>query len=602
MAQQYLVSAIVSIYNSESFIRGRLDDLLNQTIAAKLEIIVVNSGSEQHEHDIIISEYLPKFENIKYIRTDRETIYRAWNRAIQLSNGTFITNANADDRLRPDALQVLSDYLLNHNDVAMVYADQYVSSTPNAKFTQSKIGRTQKWNNFSYDRLLEGCLTGPQPMWRSSVHFHDNLWFDEKYDVAGDYEFACHVALRYPLHHISEALGVYYLSPDKSNKQFQDGNKAFVETCAIKRKYSNEYFKQLDREVLYKKLSYYTFWIRRNIVLYYCWKLLFKLWNNDRRLPTREFAFWYASRLKQYIGDDSAAYAYCSEYLRDNNSSLMKTESLLIDRTSEVAPLISVIIPTHNRPVFLKYALESLVNQTYRNFEVIVVNNGTVDVVKIIESYSTQIRVALFQSNVPDSVSLAKNIGIKNAKGKYIAFLDDDDWYHPDHLTILLTEMQKGGKMIAYSDAIVEYQNEINGEFKTVKKAVIYSREFNRSLLLVKDYIFTPCIMLSAKCFEIAGVFDENLSTDEDMDLWIRMSKFYEFQHIKKITCSVRRANSVDSLTRNWDTLHKNASYLYKKHRSISKNNLFVLLGQFYYLNLRKRRAIKNDPSFGQYY
>jgi len=593
MAQRYLVSAIVSTYNSERFIRGRLDDLLAQTLGDSLEIIIVNSGSRQNEDDIITTEYLSTHKNIKYIRTDRETIYAAWNRAVQLSEGKFITNANTDDRLRCDAYQVLSNYLLSHNDVAMVYADQYVSSTPNATFNQLRSTKVQRWNNFSYDRLLEGCLTGPQPMWRSSIHFQDNIWFDEKFDVAGDYEFACHVALRHPLHHMPEVLGAYYLSPDKSNKQFQDSTKAFEETYRIKSGYSERYFNQIEREVLYNKFSYYSYWVKRNIAAYYCWKLLFKVWNKDKRLPTREFAFWYASRIMQHIGDNSAAYSICARYLHGNHSPLLKKEIALIDRTTDVAPSFSIIIPTHNRPLFLKDALESLVCQTYKNFEAIVVNNGTVDVAQLIQSYSTKIPVTLFQSDLLDSVSRAKNIGIKNARGKFIAFLDDDDWYHPDHLSTVEFELKKGKHAIIYSDALVEFQNEINGKFETVKKTVTYSREFNKSLLLIKDYIFTPCIVLNAKCFEIAGVFDENLTTDEDMDLWIRMTKFYEFKHIKKITCSVRRTNSIDTLTKNWETLYRNALYLYKKHRSMSKYNVFVLLGQFYYLNLRKRRAKK---------
>jgi len=84
---EYLVTAIVSTYNSEKFIRGCLEDLENQTIADKLEIIVVNSGSKQNE-EAIVKEFQQKYDNIKYIKTDkRETIYQAWNHGIKAASG-----------------------------------------------------------------------------------------------------------------------------------------------------------------------------------------------------------------------------------------------------------------------------------------------------------------------------------------------------------------------------------------------------------------------------------------------------------------------------------------------------------------------------------
>ena len=104
-SEKYLISAIVSTYNSERFIRGCLEDLEAQTIADSVEIIFVNSGSEQNE-EVIVKEFQQEYSNIKYIKTDeRETVYSAWNRGIKASTGKYITNANTDDRHRKDALK-----------------------------------------------------------------------------------------------------------------------------------------------------------------------------------------------------------------------------------------------------------------------------------------------------------------------------------------------------------------------------------------------------------------------------------------------------------------------------------------------------------------
>ncbi len=89
-AGQYLVSAIVSTYNSEKYLCGCLEDLTTQTISDHLEIIVVNSGSEQNE-ETIVKEFQEKYSNIKYIKTEnRESVYAAWNLSIKAASGNIL--------------------------------------------------------------------------------------------------------------------------------------------------------------------------------------------------------------------------------------------------------------------------------------------------------------------------------------------------------------------------------------------------------------------------------------------------------------------------------------------------------------------------------
>ena len=592
-----LVSAVISTYNSEKFIRGRIENLLEQTIIDKMEIIVVNSGSQENEEDII-KEYLSLYNNIIYLKSEeRETIYKAWNKGIKHSSGLFITNANTDDRLRKDALEIMSNYLYKNLEIGIIYSDQYVTSVPNDSFLKIKQNKIQRWNNFKYERLLEASLTGPQPMWRASIHFKKNIWFNEELEIAGDYDFACKVGLKYKLYHLPKVLGIYYLSPNSENKEYQDIQKTFNETYKIKNEYSFKYLKQLAEKDLYQIYKHYTKWTKKSFIIFYAWKILLKFFNPNSRLPTRQFTFWFASRIKHYVGDLGEAKSLCKKFLIKKKYKLIEYQLNDLEKEPKSVTFVSVIIPTHNRPTFLKEALQSLVIQTYKNFEVIIVNNGTVEVDDIVNEFSPFISIKYLHSDILGSVSHAKNIAIQNSSGNYIAFLDDDDWYHPEHLETLIFEMKKENHLIAYTDALVEFQNEKNGKFKTVKKFIEYSRDFNKKLILIKDYIFAPCIMLNKKCFDTVGLFDENLKTDEDMDLWIRMSKYYNFKHIKKVTCSVRRTNSVEALTKNWELMYKNALYLYKKHRPLSKYNLFVLAGQLYYLNLRKNRArkYKND-------
>jgi GT2 family glycosyltransferase/cyclopropane fatty-acyl-phospholipid synthase-like methyltransferase len=208
----YKVSAIVSVYKAEKFIRGCLDDLVSQTLFEKgeLEIVVVNSGSPENE-DAIIREFSDKYEHIKYIRTEnREGIYTAWNRGIKASSGEYITNANTDDRHRRDALEIMAKHLDEMPEIDLVYADLYVTKIPNQKFDEADKVNVIVREDFSVGMMLDGCQMGPQPMWRKSVHEKVGF-FNDAYKSAGDYEFWLRMVFlnNSKMFHIKDFLGLY---------------------------------------------------------------------------------------------------------------------------------------------------------------------------------------------------------------------------------------------------------------------------------------------------------------------------------------------------------------------------------------------------------
>lgn len=220
--QPICVSAIVSVYNAERYLEGCLEDLLGQTIADRLEIIVVDSGSQQNEA-AIVRRFQQHHRHIKYIRTDeRETVYAAWNRGIKASRGEYITNANCDDRHKPDAFEIMSLTLAQRPDVALVYADCLITETENETFYHcTPVGRF-RWLEWNRDDLLNrGCFMGPQPMWRRSLH-DEYGYFDPDYVTSGDYEFWLRISQTHDFLHISEYLGLYLRSPQSIEHRNRD--------------------------------------------------------------------------------------------------------------------------------------------------------------------------------------------------------------------------------------------------------------------------------------------------------------------------------------------------------------------------------------------
>jgi glycosyltransferase involved in cell wall biosynthesis/Flp pilus assembly protein TadD len=207
--RQPLISAIVSAYKSEKYIRGCLEDLLAQTIADRLEIIVIDSASPENEGRIV-RECQQQHGNVKYIRTpERETIYAAWNRGIKLAQGKYITTANTDDRHRKDAFEQMAAVLDTEPGVALVYADVIKTATANETFAYCTPTGMLSWCDWDRRVLLEkGCFIGPQPMWRRQVH--DTFgYFDESMTVTGDYEFWLRISQIHKFKHIARPLGLY---------------------------------------------------------------------------------------------------------------------------------------------------------------------------------------------------------------------------------------------------------------------------------------------------------------------------------------------------------------------------------------------------------
>ncbi|MFA6468673.1 MAG: glycosyltransferase [Bacteroidota bacterium] len=322
--EKFRVSAIVSTYNSERFIRGRLNDLLCQTLAEQLEIVIINSGSSQGEDDIIRSEYLPQHPNIVYMRTEeRETIYKAWNRGIRLSSGRYITNANTDDRLKKDGLEILANELDSHPSIGLVYADQLISQRENEEFERVSIKEKLIQTNYSRLKLLQGYIGGSQSMWRASIHFIDNIWFDELFEITGDYDFICRVAEHYDMYHLNMILGSYYRSPDKTNKEYQNVRQTINEAMSIQEKYARRYLQSLpenEQKRLLWKASMYSH-VPRN--LFSAVRLAGNTLFPAYRISPKLLWCWLGSLIAEQKGDIAMAKAFCHEKYRNIEGNLV---------------------------------------------------------------------------------------------------------------------------------------------------------------------------------------------------------------------------------------------------------------------------------------
>lgn len=189
-------------------------------------------------------------------------------------------------------------------------------------------------------------------------------------------------------------------------------------------------------------------------------------------------------------------------------------------------PRVSVVIPTHNRPDFLRAAISSVLHQTFEDFELVIVDDASeTNTLEVVDSFHDR-RLKLIRHENRKGGSAARNTGIVNSRGAYVAFLDDDDEWLPEKLRLQVDLLQNSPARvgIVYSGYLAVER--ATGEVWDVRRP---TRKGDLSEQLLQDnWVGSPSSVLARReCFQNAGLFDESLPSFQDYDLWIRISRTF---------------------------------------------------------------------------
>lgn len=205
---------------------------------------------------------------------------------------------------------------------------------------------------------------------------------------------------------------------------------------------------------------------------------------------------------------------------------------------SDISPQVSVIIPTYNRAQYIEESVRSVLAQTYRDLEVVVVDDGSVDETGIIVNSIADPRLRYIrQENL--GRSKARNHALSLARGKYITFLDSDDLYLPGKIELQVEYLKK------HPDAGMVYTSAycINdgGEMLAHRyEATVSGRIYEQIAFFTPVTITLPTVMTYRKVMDDVGGFDENMHRFEDTDMWRRISKSYRIDAMPDYTCRLR--------------------------------------------------------------
>jgi glycosyltransferase involved in cell wall biosynthesis len=194
------------------------------------------------------------------------------------------------------------------------------------------------------------------------------------------------------------------------------------------------------------------------------------------------------------------------------------------DSSARTAPAVSVIIPAYNTAIYISEALDSVFAQTVKDFEVIVINDGSPETETLelaLRPYRGRI-VYLTQEN--RGPSAARNLGIRHARGEYIAFLDSDDSWLPEYLAVQMKLFKETSSLdMVYCDCLLCGDSPFAGKRYMDVLPPTGPATFE-NLLLNETSIQTSCVVVRRQVVIDTGLFDESLMRNEDFDLWLRLA------------------------------------------------------------------------------
>jgi glycosyltransferase involved in cell wall biosynthesis len=247
--------------------------------------------------------------------------------------------------------------------------------------------------------------------------------------------------------------------------------------------------------------------------------------------------------------------------------------------------MISVVMPVHNHARFISRAVESVWAQDRSDVEVLIVDDGSTDDPEtVVNALSRDGDVRFFQQENAGAAS-ARNRGIAEASGEWIAFLDADDVWLPGKLAAQFDAMEKGGADFSFTDSRLRFEN---GEERELPCPVLDRPLMHQ--LLTGNLFGTPTVVVRRRCFEIVGLFDEQLRTGEDWDMWLRLASAFTHVWVQQPLSLVRatsdakfpvvifeqctrrvleRLFSCKHLAEKWAAVHAKRRLIYAWHYSV---------------------------------
>ena len=463
------VTLVIPVYKGKKYMKEAIDSALAQTYE-NLEILVINDGSpDDGATDKIARSYGDK---IKYILKENGGVSSVLNLAIKEMSGEYFSWLSQDDVYCPNKVEEDIKYLMENKLLGkkvILYSD-YELINKNSKIISQGIKDHKMLEEKPEYALLRGAVNGITMLIPKKA-FEECGEFDEKLSCAQDYDMWYRMMQKgYKFVHIPKVLAKTRLH---SNQDTNTNPKVVVE--------GNNFWINMIEDIPTK---------------------------TKIKLEGSEYSYYY--EMAEFL--KSTTYKIAEKHCRDKYLELENKIKETIKDTK-----VSVIIPFYNRIPLVIRAVTSVLNQTHKNYEVLLVNDGSVDdMSELKELVKKHKNIKLINVKPNKGASNARNVGMDNAKGDFVAFLDSDDAFEPKKLEVQLLKMILTNSKVSHTS----YNRDINGNVSYINSGVKSGNMIPK--LICSCQIATPTVMIERKYLEDNKFrFDSNLVIGEDTCFWL---------------------------------------------------------------------------------
>jgi GT2 family glycosyltransferase len=252
----------------------------------------------------------------------------------------------------------------------------------------------------------------------------------------------------------------------------------------------------------------------------------------------RNYRYFWKTR-KSASGFEPRFVGWGYEIRRDGAFHVFKSQA----ERDHKQPLVSILLRTHQRGAFLRQALQSVVNQTHRPIEAIVIEDGSNEGEAICREFEGEINVEYHRLYPARGRSVAGNLALSKASGQWFCFLDDDDQFFADHVEILLDAVQENNLKGAYSLAwrtSTRIKDLALGCYEETSYDRVPDEPFSRVTLWHHNFMPIQAVLFHRSLYEQYGGFAEDMDQLEDWNLWTRYTMEYDFVQVRKLTSKYR--------------------------------------------------------------
>jgi len=463
------VSIIIPVYNGGKYMREAIDSAISQTYE-NLEVVVVNDGStDDGETDKIAKSYGNK---IKYFAKKNGGVSTALNVAINNSTGKYISWLSHDDVYYHDKIEKQIEHLasLDDTDNIILFGD-YDLIDEKSKLIAKAIKPHEEIEEKPEYALLRGHINGITLLIPKKAFDTCGL-FDEKLRCTQDYELWQRMSKKYRFVHMA---GIYSKSRQHSQQVSVTNPKVITE--------GDKFWTDLLEDI-----------------------------TDESKIGLEGSVYKYYKEMSKFLLD--------TPYDKTRQFCEKKIEKLEKEANNNVNNIkVSVIIPFYNRKNIVINAIKSVTEQTHKNLEIIVINDGSKEDISSVKEYiKANSKITYIDLETNKGVANARNIGIEKSTGKYIAFLDSDDLFKENKIKDQVIQMELNNSAVSHTSylrkgldtTIIMHSGILNG--KAIPR-IIYSCG-----------IATPTVMIRKDILNDSKYrFNTDLTIGEDTCFWLEL-------------------------------------------------------------------------------